>query len=85
MMLDPQADLGRRAWLPCTSCGEIPLYLLDSDVNLIWCNAATAYAAGATTPVSATGDTQRTCSTSPDRHTCVPKTYTQHPPASVQF
>ncbi|MGH3780465.1 MAG: hypothetical protein ACRDRO_07505 [Pseudonocardiaceae bacterium] len=36
MMLDPQADLGRRAWLPCTSCGEIPLYLLESDVNLIW-------------------------------------------------
>jgi hypothetical protein len=36
MMLDPQADIGRRAWLPCTYCGDIPLFLLDSDVNLVW-------------------------------------------------
>jgi hypothetical protein len=37
MMLDPQADPGRRAWLPCTSCGTTaPLYLLHCDVNLVW-------------------------------------------------
>ncbi|MDQ3762791.1 MAG: hypothetical protein M3460_14395 [Actinomycetota bacterium] len=36
MMLDPQADPSRRAWLPCPSCSDTPLYLLDSDVNLIW-------------------------------------------------
>jgi len=27
MMLDPQADLGRRAWLPCPYCHDnAPLY-----------------------------------------------------------
>ena len=36
MMLDPQADPGRRAWLPCAYCGDTPLYLLDYDVNLVW-------------------------------------------------
>jgi hypothetical protein len=37
MILDPQADLGRRAWLPCHYCDHnAPLYLLDSDVNLVW-------------------------------------------------
>lgn len=36
MMLDAQADPGRRAWLPCTHCGDSPLYLLDYDVNLVW-------------------------------------------------
>lgn len=36
MMLDPHADLGRRAWLPCPSCGTTPVYLLDCDINLIW-------------------------------------------------
>lgn len=37
MMLDPQADLSRRAWLPCASCDDDgPLYLLDADVCLIW-------------------------------------------------
>jgi hypothetical protein len=36
MMLDPQADLGRRAWLPCPYCSHSPLYLLGSDINLIW-------------------------------------------------
>ncbi len=37
MTLDPQADIGRRAWLPCTYCGDnSALYLLDSDVNLVW-------------------------------------------------
>jgi hypothetical protein len=37
MTLDPQADLGRRAWLPCVSCRDnAPLYLLDCDVNLVW-------------------------------------------------
>jgi hypothetical protein len=37
MMLDAQADLGRRAWLPCAYCGDnTALYLLDSEVNLIW-------------------------------------------------
>jgi hypothetical protein len=37
MMLDPQADRGRRAWLPCTFCSSnAPLYLLDCDVNLLW-------------------------------------------------
>jgi hypothetical protein len=35
MMLDAQADLGRRAWLPCIHCGDTPLYLLDYDVNLV--------------------------------------------------
>ncbi|MDT7712184.1 MAG: hypothetical protein QOG46_873 [Pseudonocardiales bacterium] len=37
MMLDPQADLGRRAWLPCQYCyAKAPLYLLDFDLNLVW-------------------------------------------------
>jgi hypothetical protein len=37
MMLDPQADPGRRAWLPCASCGgNTPLYLLHCEVNLVW-------------------------------------------------
>jgi hypothetical protein len=36
MILDPHADLGRRAWLPCPSCGTTPVYLLDYDINLIW-------------------------------------------------
>ncbi|MGH3566559.1 MAG: hypothetical protein ACRDRH_11115 [Pseudonocardia sp.] len=36
-MLDPQADTGRRAWLPCPHCGDTAgLYLLDSEVNLVW-------------------------------------------------
>jgi hypothetical protein len=41
MMLDPQADPGRRAWLPCPSCGDTPLYLLDYDINLIWVQCPT--------------------------------------------
>jgi hypothetical protein len=37
MMLDCQADPGRRAWLPCAYCGDnTGLYLLESDVNMIW-------------------------------------------------
>lgn len=37
MMLDSQADVGRRAWLPCAYCGDNrALHLLDSDVCLIW-------------------------------------------------
>jgi hypothetical protein len=37
MMLDPQADIGRRAWLPCAYCADsTPLYLLDCDANMIW-------------------------------------------------
>ncbi|MGH3884433.1 MAG: hypothetical protein ACRDRY_00800 [Pseudonocardiaceae bacterium] len=37
MMLDPQADLGRRVWLPCSHCSsDTALYLLASDVNLVW-------------------------------------------------
>jgi hypothetical protein len=37
MTLDPQADPGRRAWLPCPHCGDdTALYLLDCDVCLIW-------------------------------------------------
>ncbi|MGH3830613.1 MAG: hypothetical protein ACRDRS_09230 [Pseudonocardiaceae bacterium] len=37
MTLDPQADPGRRVWLPCRHCGDnTALYLLDSDVNLLW-------------------------------------------------
>jgi hypothetical protein len=36
MMLDAQADPGRRAWLPCIHCGDTPLYLLDYNVNLVW-------------------------------------------------
>jgi hypothetical protein len=36
-MLDAQADLGRRTWLPCPHCYDnSPLYLLDYDVNLVW-------------------------------------------------
>jgi hypothetical protein len=35
MMLDAKADPGRRAWLPRTYCGDTPLYLLESDVNLV--------------------------------------------------
>jgi hypothetical protein len=41
MMLDPHADLGRRAWLPCPSCGTTPVYLLDCDINLIWLQCGT--------------------------------------------
>ena len=41
MMLDAQADPGRRAWLPCIHCGDTPLYLLDSDVNLVWVQCST--------------------------------------------
>jgi hypothetical protein len=36
MMLDLHADRGRRAWLPCPSCGTAPVYLLDCNINLIW-------------------------------------------------
>ncbi|MGH3778186.1 MAG: hypothetical protein ACRDRR_21025 [Pseudonocardiaceae bacterium] len=37
MMLDPQAHIGRRVWLPCRYCGDnAALYLLASDVNLVW-------------------------------------------------
>jgi hypothetical protein len=37
MMLDPQADPGRRAWLPCPYCRDNAwLYLLDFDINLVW-------------------------------------------------
>ena len=37
MTLDPQADIGRRAWLPCPNCYHTgPLYLLDFDINLVW-------------------------------------------------
>lgn len=37
MMLDPQAHIGRRVWLPCRYCSDsTALYLLASDVNLIW-------------------------------------------------
>lgn len=37
MMLDPQADAARRAWLPCPHCGnDTGLYLLYSEANLIW-------------------------------------------------
>jgi hypothetical protein len=37
MILDPQADIGRRAWLPCPNCYHTgPLYLLDFDINLVW-------------------------------------------------
>jgi hypothetical protein len=36
-MLDPQADAGRRAWLPCPHCSDnTRLYLLFSEVNMIW-------------------------------------------------
>jgi hypothetical protein len=37
MTLDPQADIGRRVWLPCRYCGDnTALYLLNSDVNMVW-------------------------------------------------
>ena len=37
MMLDPQADIGRRVWLPCRYCSNnTALYLLASDINLVW-------------------------------------------------
>ena len=41
MMLDRQADPGRRAWLPCQYCGDTPVYLLASDVNLVWVQCCT--------------------------------------------
>jgi len=42
MMLDPQADISRRVWLPCTYCdNNTALYLLDSDVNLVWVQCGT--------------------------------------------
>jgi hypothetical protein len=46
MMLDPHADLGRRAWLPCPSCGTNPVYLLDCDINLIWVQCGTCLRRG---------------------------------------
>lgn len=37
MILDPQADPGRRVWLPCRYCdNDTALYLLASDVNMVW-------------------------------------------------
>jgi hypothetical protein len=45
-MLDPHADLGRRAWLPCPSCGTNPVYLLDCDINLIWVQCGTCLRRG---------------------------------------
>jgi hypothetical protein len=72
MMLDAQADPGRRAWLLCIHCGDTPLYLLDSDVNWSGCSAAPAYAAGGTTPVSAVNGAPSTCSTPPDPDAYVP-------------
>ena len=37
MMLDSQADIGRRVWLPCRYCSNnTALYLLASDVILVW-------------------------------------------------
>src|SRR5881398_951415 len=41
MMLDPHADLGRRAWMACPSCATTPVYLLDCDINLIWLQCGT--------------------------------------------
>jgi len=41
LMLDPQADPGRHVWLPCSHCGDTAgLYLLDSEVNLVWVQCA---------------------------------------------
>jgi hypothetical protein len=37
MILDAQADPGRRVWLPCRYCeANSALYLLDADVNFVW-------------------------------------------------
>lgn len=37
MMLDPQADVGRRVWRPCPHCGDNSgLYLLDYEINMVW-------------------------------------------------
>jgi hypothetical protein len=41
MMLDTQADRGRRAWLPCIHCGDTPLYMLNYNVNLVWVQCGT--------------------------------------------
>lgn len=42
MILDPQADVGRRVWLPCRYCNaEAPLYLLGSDANIVWVQCGT--------------------------------------------
>jgi len=42
LMLDPQADPGRHVWLPCPHCGDTTgLYLLDSEVNLVWVQCGT--------------------------------------------
>lgn len=36
-MLDPQADSGRHAFLPCPYCDDnTGLYLLFSEVNMVW-------------------------------------------------
>lgn len=36
-MLDPAADAGRRAWLPCANCGnEDALYLLDAAPRYVF-------------------------------------------------
>jgi hypothetical protein len=37
MILDPQADPGRRVWLRCPHCADNSgLYLLAADINLVW-------------------------------------------------
>jgi hypothetical protein len=48
MMLDSHADLGRRAWLACPSCGTCPVYLLECDINLVYLQCAFACSAGGT-------------------------------------
>jgi hypothetical protein len=75
MMLDAQADLARRAWLPCIHCGDTPLYLLDYESTWSGCSAGPAYAAGGTTLVSASNGTPNTCCAS------CSTTPSQRPPA----
>jgi hypothetical protein len=39
-MLDPDADVGRRAWTTCPRCGvtdSAGCYLLGYDLGLLWC------------------------------------------------
>jgi hypothetical protein len=72
MMLDPQADPGRRVWLTCTFCnGNTPLYLLHCDVNLVWVQCGNCRADGGTIPVSATPGTRNSWTTWPDQG-CMP-------------
>jgi hypothetical protein len=86
MMLDAQADPGRRAWLPCTYCGDTPLYLLDYEVNLLWVQWGTCLGRWWPTLVSAADGTPSTCSsysTPPEPDAYLPYDAIAAPPSAV--